>query len=125
MKQLFLICAAAAMLFAFAACSHRTVINEPAPTQSAKSEMTYDEAKNIIKNALLNPPTGKRPRNPGVEELASRATDITLSDRRGYCLVDVLQSDGKAFLRFYVEDRAAGERFADAVWRIRRDLKKE
>ena len=130
MKKLFPVCAAAAMMLVLAACRssqavESTVIPAPVSAGAVEGKMSLAEAKEIIDSALLNAPTGLRPRNPGADVIASRAEKIVLSDRHDHCLVDVLQSDGQTFLRFYVPDRAAGEQFADAVWRLRGETAKK
>ena len=91
-----------------------------APVISQKDNMTLDQAKFIIDDALQNPPVGRRPRNPGFDVLAKETVGIrTRPDSRGgNCLVEVI-GKSKVILKFYTRTEADAQKFGAALARIK------
>ena len=93
-----------------------------AGTAETATGMTLEQASAIVKDALAAPPAGRRPSHPGDRNLGKYTTSIRLRkhNRTGLVLVEV--KDGpRVTLEFYVHTRAEGEKFAAAVWRLRRE----
>ena len=88
-----------------------------APTVKALSAA---EAKEIIDNAIANPPAGHHPDNPGWLNLGRRATAVRLRihNRTGLVLVEIMRGRS-LMMEFYVQDMAEGHKFADALWRAK------
>ena len=99
---------------------------ETAPATSAKpGEMTLEEAKFIIDDALMNPPCGRRPRNPGFDILGKETTSVlTYPNRRGNCLVEVRATTRRAALKFYTRTEDDAKKFAAALARIKAEYAK-
>ncbi len=87
-----------------------------------KKAMTVAEASAIVKDMLDNPPAGRRPDHPGDRALGKFTTSIRLREhiRTGLVLVEVMEAR-RSKLEFYVRTQADGEKFAAAVWRLRRE----
>ena len=100
-----------------------------APVVSQKRDMTLEDAKFIIDDALQNPPVGRRPRNPGFETLANETVGIrtTPDSRDGNCLVEVMgdrNGTRKVILKFYTRTEADAKKFAAALARIKAEYAK-
>ena len=95
---------------------------EELPPAEARETMSVAEASAIVKNAIANPPAGHHPNHPGDVVLGKRTTSIRLRthNRTGLVLVEVKEWH-RVFLEFYVRTQADGEKFAAAVWRLRRE----
>ena len=110
-----------ALLFTctFTGCSSTSEVKS-APVISQKGDMTLEQAKKIIDDALANPPVGRRPRNPGFDVLAKEVTGVrTRPDSRGgNCLVEVM-GEKKAILKFYTRTEDDARKFAAALARIK------
>lgn len=97
-----------------------------APKEGAAAEvnpgMTPEQASAIVKDALATPPAGRRPSHPGDRRLGKYTTSIRLRkhNRTGLVLVEVKEGQ-RVTLEFYVRTRKDGEKFAAAVWRLRRE----
>ena len=98
-----------------------TPIGELSPTE-AGATMSVAEASAIAKSAIANPPAGHHPDYPGDQVLGKYTTSIKLSkhNRTGLVLVEVKEGK-RVSLEFYVRTREEGEKFAAAVWRLRRE----
>ena len=86
--------------------------------------MSAAKAKEIIDEALSNPPAGRRPQNPGWLKLGRRATSVRLKlhNRTGLVLVEVM--DGEFMMMdFYVRSMEDGREFANALWRAKLEAK--
>lgn len=99
------------------------------PIVSQNENMTLDQAKFIIDDALQNPPTGRRPRNPGFELLAKETVGMrTRPDSRGgNCLVEVMgevMGERKTILKFYTRTEEDARKFAEALARIKAEYAK-
>lgn len=99
------------------------------PVVSQKTNMTLEEAKFIIDDALQNPPVGRRPRNPGFETLAKETVGIrTRPDSRGgNCLVEVMgevMGERKAILKFYTRTEEDARKFGAAIARLKAEYVK-
>ena len=90
---------------------------------AANDTMTLQEANQIVSSYLAVPPSGRRPQNPGDRFIGSNVTSIRLRNhkRTGYCLVEVMKGP-RAFLKFYTLTRNDAEKFAKAVWRMKREF---
>lgn len=101
-------------------CKSSSADVKSVPVISQKGNMTLDQAKFIIEEALQNPPVGRRPSNPGFEVLAKETKGVrTRPDSRGgNCLVEVM-GEKKAFLKFYTRTEADAKNFAAALARLK------
>ena len=84
------------------------------------AKLSARQAKQIIEDALLHPPAGHRPNNPGWLRLGEWATEVRLKEhlRTGFILVEVM--DGRRrVMEFYVNNTREGQRFANALWRAK------
>ena len=106
-----------------------TTIEEKFPTEgetaaAVKEEMTLGQASAIVKNAIADPPAGHHPDHPGDRALGKCATSIRLRrhNRTDLVLVEVLEGR-RVTLEFYVRTKEDGEKFAAAVWRLRREYR--
>ena len=99
-----------------------TPLREIAPTEEAKDAMTVAEASAIVRDAIANPPAGHHPNHPGDAALGKYTTSIRLRkhNRTGLVLVEVRENQ-RISLEFYVRTQAEGEKFAAAVWRLKRE----
>ena len=95
---------------------------EPSYTKSAK--MSLQEASRIISDTIENVPAGRRPDRPADKTIGKYATSVRLRthNRTGLVLVEVYEGS-RVTLEFYVRTQEDGERFADAVWRLRQEYK--
>ena len=111
-----------ALLFvgALTGCRSTSADVKSVPVISQKGDMTLDQAKFIIEEALKNPPVGRRPSNPGFEVLAKETKGVrTRPDSRGgNCLVEVM-GEKKAFLKFYTRTEDDAKKFTAALARIK------
>ena len=84
------------------------------------SALSAPRAKEIIDNALANPPAGHHPNNPGWLNLGRRATAVRLRvhNRTGLILVEVMDGQ-RRMMEFYVNNLAEGQEFANALWRAK------
>ena len=91
---------------------------------AAREDMTLEQASAIVRDTLADPPAGHRPPHPGDRELGRRATSIRLRrhNRTDLVLVEVKEGS-RVVLEFYVRTKEDGERFAAAVWRLRREYR--
>ena len=105
-----------------------TTIGEKFPTDgepaAVREDMTLEQASAIVRDALADPPAGHRPSHPGDRELGRSATSIRLRrhNRTDLVLVEV-KDRSRVVLEFYVRTKEDGERFAAAVWRLRREYR--
>lgn len=111
-----------------AGCSSTSEVKS-APIISQKSDMTLEQAKFIIDDALQNPPVGRRPRNPGFEILAKEAVGMrTRPDSRGgNCLVEVMgevMGERKTIMKFYTRTEEDARKFGAALARIKAEYAK-
>ncbi len=92
-----------------------------APAAAAES-MTLEQASALVKNMIADPPAGHHPNHPGDRALGKYTTAIRLRrhNRTGLVLVEVMRGRNVS-LEFYVNTKADGEKFAAAVWRLRRE----
>lgn len=102
-----------------------TTIEEKFPAKQTEEAMTPKRASEIVRDTLADVPAGRRPDHPGDRELARSATSIRLRkhNRTGLVLVEVKEGE-RVKLEFYVRTREDGEKFATAVWRLRKEYKK-
>lgn len=111
-----------ALLFvgALTGCRSTSAEVKSVPVISQKGDMTLDQAKFIIEEALQNPPVGRRPSNPGFEVLAKETKGVrTRPDSRGgNCLVEVI-GEKKAILKFYTRTEDDAKKFTAALARIK------
>ena len=111
-----------ALLFvgALTGCRSTSAEVKSVPVISQKGDMTLDQAKFIIEEALQNPPVGRRPSNPGFEVLAKETKGVrTRPDSRGgNCLVEVI-GEKKAILKFYTRTEDDARKFTAALARIK------
>ena len=106
--------------FTLTGCKSSSADVKSVPVISQKGNMTLDQAKFIIEEALQNPPVGRRPSNPGFEVLAKETKGIrTRPDSRGgNCLVEVV-GEKKTFLKFYTRNEADAKKFTEALARLK------
>ncbi|MBO4491714.1 MAG: hypothetical protein J5944_10175 [Lentisphaeria bacterium] len=111
-----------ALLFVGALTGCRSTSSEvkSVPVISQKGDMTLDQAKFIIEEALQNPPVGRRPSNPGFEVLAKETKGVRTrpNNRGGNCLVEVM-GEKKAILKFYTRTEDDANKFTAALARIK------
>ena len=114
---------AVALLAVFSGC-HRFDYPEilDCDALTADSTMTLEEAEKIVKSTLAAPPTGRRPKYIGAQFIGNNVTSIRVRDHKnnGYCLVEVMKID-RPFIKFYTTDRKTAEKFAKAVWRMKKE----
>ena len=99
-----------------------TTICEIQPTESKSAPMTLAAASNFIRDAIENVPAGHHPDHPGDKVIGKYATSVRLRthNRTGLVLVEVF-GGSRVMMEFYVRSRADGEKFANAVWRLRQE----
>ena len=100
-----------------------TTIEEKFPKDAVASDaMTLEEASRIVRQTLETTPAGQRPSHPGDRSLGKYVTSIRLRrhNRTELVLVEV-RMGRRVLMEFYVTTREDGERFAAAVWRLRRE----
>ena len=99
-----------------------TTICEIQSSGPQSAPMTLEAASNIVKDAIENVPAGHHPDHPGDKALGKYTTSIRLRthNRTGLVLVEVLEGS-RVKMEFYVRTRADGEKFANAVWRLRQE----
>ena len=99
-----------------------TTICEIQPSESKSSPMTLEAASNFIKDAIEHVPAGHHPDHPGDKMIGKYATSVRLRthNRTGLVLVEVLDGS-RVMLEFYVRTQEDGEKFANAVWRLRQE----
>ena len=105
----------------FAGCRY-TTITEIHPADVKANEMTLADASNTVKEMIENVPAGHHPDHPGDKILGKYATSVRLRthNRTGLVLVEVYEGR-RIMMEFYVRTRDDGEKFADAVWRLRQE----
>ena len=118
-----------ALLIAGAVTGCRSTESKSVPVISQKNDMTLEQAKFVIDDALQNPPTGRRPRNPGFEILAKETVGIrTRPDSRGgNCLVEVMgevMGERKVILKFYTRTEEDARKFGAAIARLKAEYVK-
>ena len=101
-----------------------TTIGEFYPSYAKSANMTLKEASNIIKDAITNVPAGHHPNYPGDKAIGKYVTSIRLRNhnRTDLILVEVYEGS-RIIMEFYVRTRDDGEKFANAVWRLRQEYK--
>ena len=84
------------------------------------AKLSAPRAKQIIDDALLHPPAGHHPDNPGWLRLGEWATEVRLKEhlRTGLILVEVMDGS-REVMEFYVHDIREGRNFANALWRAK------
>ncbi len=99
-----------------------TTICEIQPSDSKSAPMTLEAASSIVKDAIENVPAGHHPDHPGDRTIGKYTTSVRLRKhkRTGLVLVEVYEGS-RISMEFYVRTRADGEKFADAVWRLRQE----
>ena len=99
-----------------------TTICEIQSSGPQSAPMTLEAASSIVKDAIENVPAGHHPDHPGDKALGKYTTSIRLRthNRTGLVLVEVLQGS-RVTMEFYVRTQADGEKFANAVWRLRQE----
>ena len=105
-------------------CLRYSTICEIKPTKSKSDTMTLEAASSFIKDAIENVPAGHHPGHPGDKVIGKYATSVRLRthNRTGYILVEVFEGP-RIMMEFYVRTREDGEKFADAVWRLRQEYR--
>ena len=99
-------------------------IEEEFPKENAQDSMTLEEASMIVRKTLETTPAGRRPSHPGDRSLGQYVTSIRLRRHNRTDLVLVEVKMGKRVLmEFYVPTQEDGERFAAAVWRLRKEYR--
>ena len=75
-----------------------------------------------VKEMIENVPAGHHPDHPGDKVLGKYTTSIRLRkhNRTGLVLVEVLEGS-RVTMEFYVRTQEDGEKFANAVWRLRQE----
>ena len=101
-----------------------TTIGEDFPDADRPSSMSVAEASATVREMILNVPAGHHPDHPGDRALGSCITSIRLRkhNRTGLVLVEA-KSGSRVVMEFYVRTREDGEKFAAAVWRLRREYR--
>ena len=86
--------------------------------------MSLREASNTVKEMIENVPAGHHPDHPGDKALGTYTTSIRLRKHRrtGFILVEVFEGS-RVSMEFYVRSREDGEKFSNAVWRLRQEYK--
>ena len=99
-----------------------TTIGEQYPPAEQKETMTLAEASATVKYLILHPAAGRNTRYPDDRTLGKYTTSIRLRthNRTGYVLIEVKEGK-RVILEFYVHNRAEGEKFIAAVWRLRQE----
>ena len=94
------------------------------PDDRLKDRMTLETASKIVSETLADVPAGRRPAHPGDRALGEHVTSIRMrrNERTGLVLVE-LKLKQKVIMEFYVRTEEDGERFAAAVWRLRREYR--
>lgn len=94
----------------------------PDAKTAAAETMTLEQASATAKSMIANPPAGRRQDYPGDWALGKYTTSIRLRthNRTGLVLVQAMKGNDVK-LEFYVNTKADGEKFAAAVWRLRRE----
>ena len=71
---------------------------------------------------IENVPAGHHPDHPGDKILGKYATSVRLRKhhRTGYVLVEVFENS-RVMMEFYVRNQKDGEKFSNAVWRLRQE----
>ena len=99
-----------------------TTLAEEFPKENAGDAMTLEAASKIVRETLETIPSGRRPSHPGDRNLGRCTTSIRLRKHNRTDLVLVEVKMGKRVLmEFYVPTQSDGEKFAAAVWRLRRE----
>ena len=101
-----------------------TTIEEEFPKENAQDAMTLEEASKIVRRTFETTPAGRRPSHPGDQSLGRCVTSIRLRkhNRTDLVLVEV-KMGRRVLMEFYVPTREDGEKFAAAVWRLRREYR--
>ena len=127
MKKLILLAAAAVSALFFTACrfDDPADIIPPDLNTPEVASLSLDQAKKIIKDAFVYAPAGRRPSVPDWEVIGNGVSSIRFRDhnRTGYVLVEVLYGPRVA-IRFYSINKDAAQKFANAVWRIKKEYSK-
>ena len=99
-----------------------TTICEIQPSDSKSAKMTLKEASDFIKETIKNVPAGHHPDHPGDKAIGKYTTSVRLRthNRTGLVLVEVYEGR-RITMEFYVRTRDDGEKFAEAVWRLRQE----
>jgi hypothetical protein len=97
---------------------------EEFPKENAGDDMTLEEASKIVRETLETAPADRRPSHPGDRNLGKYPTSIRLrkNDRTELVLVEV-KMGRRVLMEFYVPTQEDGEKFAAAVWRLRREYR--
>ena len=100
-----------------------TTIRELSPVE-ADEAMSVGDASAIVRDVIANPPAGHHPDHPGDRQLGKYTTAIRLRkhNRTGLVLIEVMEGK-RVSLEVYVRTQAEGEKFAAAVWRLRREYR--
>lgn len=101
-----------------------TTICEIESSGSKSAPMTLEKASSIVKDAIEHVPAGHHPDHPGDKALGKYTTSIRLRkhNRTGLVLVEVLEGS-RVTMEFYVRTQEDGEKFANAVWRLRQEYR--
>ena len=112
----------AALLLTGCLSPRYTTIEEEFPKGSAPDAMTLEAASKIVRETFETTPAGRRPIHPGDRSLGQCVTSIRLRkhNRTDLVLVEV-KMGRRVLMEFYVPTQEDGERFAAAVWRLRRE----
>ncbi len=99
-----------------------TTICEIQSSGPKSDPMTLETASNIVKDAIEHVPAGHHPDHPGDKAIGKYTTSVRLRthNRTGLVLVEVYEGR-RITMEFYVRTRDDGEKFADAVWRLRQE----
>ena len=99
-----------------------TTICEIQSAGPKSAPMTLETASSIVKEAIEHVPAGHHPDHPGDKALGKYTTSIRLRthNRTGLVLVEVFEGS-RVMMEFYVRTRDDGEKFANAVWRLRQE----
>ena len=103
-----------------------TTICEIEPSYTKSASMSLKEASRIISDTIENVPAGRRPNRPGDKVFGKYVTSIRLRNhnRTDLVLVEVYEGS-RIMMEFYVRTRDDGEKFADAVWRLRQEYRRK
>ena len=110
-----------------AGCIHPryTTIKEISPADdNTVAAMTAEQASETVKYMIQHPAAGKNTRYPDDRTLGKYTTSIRLRkhNRTGLVLVEVLEGS-RVTMEFYVRTQEDGEKFANAVWRLRQEYR--
>jgi len=101
-----------------------TTLEEDFPKENAADAMTLEEASKIVRETLETASADRPPSHPGDRNLGKYTTSIRLRkhNRTDLVLVEV-KMGRRVLMEFFVPTQRDGEKFAAAVWRLRREYR--